>query len=453
MKISNLILASTAILMCGLGPAEANTLRVPDDFLTIQSAIAFAVNGDTVLVAPGHYFENIDFIGKDITVVSEEGPEVTIIDGNNFGSVVAIVSGEGPAAVLAGFTVQNGNASFGAGVTMLGTSPTIVGNIFDSNHQGGGGFGAGIGGNGSSPVIERNIFRNNTCDSQHLSGVVSLVNGSSPLVLNNIFENNPCRAINFTLPSGAQPNVLNNTIIGNRVGVHVDRRVNSVFQIYGNNIIVGNEIGLEVVFGGEAFNPTWEHNLVFGNDIDYDIILDQTGQNGNISADPMFVNRSLFDPFGGGDYRLSAGSPAIDAGANTFANLPATDFNGYDRVFDGDGDEVAVIDMGVFEFGAGPELQFTGTCPGSVEVTVSGATPGGTVGILVSANEGTYVVPRGSCVGAVFGLDAPTVHQTVIADANGQSATVHTIGAGACGLFLQAGDLTTCAPSNVAQVP
>ncbi len=39
----------------------------------VQSGINAAVNGDTVLVAPGTYNENIDFLGKAITVISAGG--------------------------------------------------------------------------------------------------------------------------------------------------------------------------------------------------------------------------------------------------------------------------------------------------------------------------------------------------------------------------------------------
>ena len=76
------------------------TIRVPSDQSTIQRAINTAVDGDTVLVARGTYFENIDFRGKAITVKSEEGADVTIIDGNQADSVVTFISGEMLASVL-----------------------------------------------------------------------------------------------------------------------------------------------------------------------------------------------------------------------------------------------------------------------------------------------------------------------------------------------------------------
>ena len=74
---------------------HAAVINVPADQPTIQDAIDVAQTGDTVLVAPGTYLENINFSGKNITVKSSNGNKVTIIDGGHNTSVVTFDSGEG----------------------------------------------------------------------------------------------------------------------------------------------------------------------------------------------------------------------------------------------------------------------------------------------------------------------------------------------------------------------
>src|SRR6516162_4154020 len=76
--------------------AQASQLLVPAGYSTIQSAIDAASAGDTVLVSPGTFYENLDFKGKAITVASAAGPQVTIIDGGLAGAVVNFRNGEGP---------------------------------------------------------------------------------------------------------------------------------------------------------------------------------------------------------------------------------------------------------------------------------------------------------------------------------------------------------------------
>ena len=73
------------------------TWYVPDDFPGgIQAAISDSsvVNGDTIIVRPGTYVENIDFLGKAITVISELGSGVTTIDGNQSGNVVQFIKSQ-----------------------------------------------------------------------------------------------------------------------------------------------------------------------------------------------------------------------------------------------------------------------------------------------------------------------------------------------------------------------
>ena len=83
---------------------NATTLEVSLDgthpHTTIQSAIVVANDGDTVLVHPGRYFENIDFIGKSVTLCSEyaNNPDwsivkSTIIDGDQQSSYAVVMNG------------------------------------------------------------------------------------------------------------------------------------------------------------------------------------------------------------------------------------------------------------------------------------------------------------------------------------------------------------------------
>jgi parallel beta-helix repeat protein len=125
-------------------PLYAADIHVPGDYPTIQQAIDAAVNGDTVLVDPGTYVENIDYIGKAITVAATGAPEQTVIDGGQpadteQGSVVIFTNGEGQDAILEGFSLTNGTGmvftfqSYGGAVYCEGSSPTLRNNIIKNN--------------------------------------------------------------------------------------------------------------------------------------------------------------------------------------------------------------------------------------------------------------------------------------------------------------------------------
>jgi hypothetical protein len=127
------------------------------DFISIQEGITAAAAGDTILVYPGTYYENLDFLGKAVTVASlclttgdDNYKYSTIINGNQNGSCVQFVSGETYDSLLCGFTLTNGSGvppftnspSFGGGGIFLGESQATIRNtVITRNLVSGGGGG------------------------------------------------------------------------------------------------------------------------------------------------------------------------------------------------------------------------------------------------------------------------------------------------------------------------
>jgi len=115
------------------------------DFLTIQEGINAALDGDTVLVKDGTYTgannKNLDFGGKEITVGSENGADVTIIDCQHDGRGFYFHSGETSLSIVRGFTITNGYWTYVGGIECISNSgPTIQDCIItNSNATGGGG--------------------------------------------------------------------------------------------------------------------------------------------------------------------------------------------------------------------------------------------------------------------------------------------------------------------------
>ena len=123
-----IIAVSAFLALCSIG--FANELLVLSQYPTIQSAIDTAVDGDTVIVADGVYAgtgnRSIDFLGKAITVQSENGPENCIIDCENSGQGFHFHNNEDANSVLDGFTITNGYASQGGAIYCYSSSPTIL---------------------------------------------------------------------------------------------------------------------------------------------------------------------------------------------------------------------------------------------------------------------------------------------------------------------------------------
>src|SRR3990172_1481546 len=93
---------------------RAATLIVPDDYPTIQAAIDAAGPGDTILVRPGTYIENLT-LNKSIVLTAEffdpadPTHNTTVIDaGGAAGAAIAIPTGISPMPTIRGFVIRNG---------------------------------------------------------------------------------------------------------------------------------------------------------------------------------------------------------------------------------------------------------------------------------------------------------------------------------------------------------
>ncbi len=171
----------TVMLVAGM--AAAGVVNVPGDQPTIQAGISAAQTGDTVLVADGTYTgsgnTNIDFTGKEITVMSQNGPESCIIDCNSSIRGVYYHSGEDSNSVFSGFTVLNG--AQGSIFLMNVDNPVIDNCIIDGANT------AGIYCIASDPIVTRCIVKN--CVSGGNGGGFALSSSNPRIIQCTVYNN------------------------------------------------------------------------------------------------------------------------------------------------------------------------------------------------------------------------------------------------------------------------
>jgi hypothetical protein len=297
------------------------TIHIPGDYPTIQAGINAANNGDVVLVDEGIYYENIDFVGKAITVAStftlDENVahiENTVINGSQHinpdsGSVVMFKSGEDTTSVLCGFTITGGtgtaatNLRAGGGIVVFYSGAQIKNNIIELNTLDNvlWAYGGGIYSQNSNIVVKNNIIRNNTCNGTDyaVGGGIKLDDGF--ISNNKILENTVTAGINGT--GGGidvwgpinEVNIISNLIKGNTMqsptggggGIDIYECTTNT-PVIENNVIVDN---YSSIFGGGVFvdldiDDSFKSGLIESQN---------TTEYGDALADQFLVNNTIYN--------------------------------------------------------------------------------------------------------------------------------------------------------------
>jgi hypothetical protein len=284
---SNLRYFVIAFSLLGFPSAATHSAvhSVPGSFSSIQSAITGANSGDTIVVGPGIYVENIIWSGKTLRVIGA-GMDSTSLRPSNSNQPILQISG-GAGSVLSGFMIENaGNANY---AVRLFAAADIE--------------------------ITQNCFRKNVLPFGVNIEVVS-IDGASPYIHHNLFVENGGIAC-VGIRDGINAKIWNNTFDRNNRGVfciapgHGDLRNNSITS--NNNLQIGG-YGVFGQFGTGGYNNVFSN----GNIASDNYTAGATPKPGDIGSNPLYV-----DPING-DYRYQAGSPNIDAGDPALLDADST---------------------------------------------------------------------------------------------------------------------------------
>jgi nitrous oxidase accessory protein len=173
---------------------------------SIQRAVDNAGNGDTILISPGLYKENV-VINKAVFIKGEEG---AIIDGGGEGNVITVTASN---VVIDGLTIQNsGSGQEDSGIHIKKADRNVIKNNTLKNVQ----YGIYIANSHDNQLLENSISSNKAHFSERGNGIHMFKGGGHLLKSNEIA--NVQDGIYFDFTEGIQ--VAENHVSESRYGMH-----------------------------------------------------------------------------------------------------------------------------------------------------------------------------------------------------------------------------------------
>jgi hypothetical protein len=345
-RMSHLLCASATVLLSQAAFAkniyvsttgsDANSGTSTAPVKTITRADALAVAGDVVHVAPGIYKVSAPSLGSVGIKTVKNGTataRIKFVSDVKWGAKI-VVSGtgitwdsRGSYVDIDGFDIsgtgRHGILAAGANLSM--TNNFIHDLTISGGCNGSGGAAIDTYGPVGNVVIERNVVRN---IGYSMIGSCATVQGIYIANANNVVRNNVVSgvaAVGIQQWHGATAStIVNNTVFRNKHGILIGQgdsgtTTGSANNYVANNIVYDNTAYGIIEAGKVGTGNRYVNNLGYKN-VSGTIKLTKGSASGTITSNPLFAS---YVATGTGNYRVQAGSPAIDRGTSTKA--PATD--------------------------------------------------------------------------------------------------------------------------------